>query len=77
MSYMWYTFFGASVTIIVAHLLIVVFGFNDASTMDATLLAPFLRRFAFKKKGCLLNSTETNKNLNISKRAPLQSESAL
>lgn len=44
-SYMWYTFLGAGTTIAVATICGLFFGHNDAAAVDATLVAPFLRRF--------------------------------
>lgn len=42
-SYMWYTFFGAMVTITISILCSVIWGTNDPKTIDPKLIAPFLR----------------------------------
>lgn len=69
MSYMWYTFFGAFVAIVVAHLGMLIYGRTDPDTIDTTLLAPFLRRRYTRK--------QPNKKIQLTKMAPLQSESSL
>ncbi|KAH8381946.1 hypothetical protein KR009_001131 [Drosophila setifemur] len=45
MSYMWYTTFGASITIIVALLGTLVFGKNNPNKVDPVLLTPCIRKF--------------------------------
>lgn len=45
MSYMWYTCFGTVTTIIVALLSTVVFGTNKFEDIDATLIAPCMRKY--------------------------------
>lgn len=71
MSYMWYTFFGAFVAITVAHLGILIYGRTDPNTIDPTLLAPFLRRrYTTSQPG-------KNAKIQLTKMAPLQSESSL
>ncbi|XP_017119101.1 sodium-coupled monocarboxylate transporter 2 [Drosophila elegans] len=44
-SYMWYTTFGASITIIVALLATLVFGKNNPNKVDPVLLTPCIRKF--------------------------------
>ncbi|SPP83838.1 sodium-coupled monocarboxylate transporter 1 [Drosophila guanche] len=44
-SYMWYTTFGASITIIVALLGSLAFGRNNPNKVDPVLLTPCIRRF--------------------------------
>lgn len=45
MSYMWYTCFGAVSAIIVALLSTIVFGTNSFDDIDATLIAPCIRKY--------------------------------
>lgn len=76
-SYMWYTFFGALVTIVIAHLGILIYGCSDPKTTDATLLAPFLRsRYQRKPRG-IIDSVKSIDKPKARKLAPLQSESSL
>jgi len=42
---MWYTTFGASITIIVALLGTLVFGKNNPNKVDPVLLTPCIRKF--------------------------------
>ncbi|KAH8294948.1 hypothetical protein KR018_004575 [Drosophila ironensis] len=44
-SYMWYTTFGASITIIIALLGTLVFGKNNPNKVDPVLLTPCIRKF--------------------------------
>ncbi|XP_037051954.1 sodium-coupled monocarboxylate transporter 1 [Bradysia coprophila] len=48
-SYMWYTFFGAMVAIIVASIWTCIFGGNDPADVDSSLLTPLIRN-RFRKK---------------------------
>lgn len=43
MSYMWYTCFGAVVTILIALILTPVFGHNRAKDIDPSLITPYIR----------------------------------
>lgn len=43
-SYLWYTFFGALITIVVSTMVSFVCGFNDPRQLDPKLLAPCIRR---------------------------------
>lgn len=43
-SYIWYTLFGALITITVATIVSAISGFNDPVKMDPKLFAPFVRR---------------------------------
>lgn len=45
MSYMWYTCFGAVTTIVIALLSTVVFGTNKFDEIDASLIAPCIRKY--------------------------------
>lgn len=49
MSYMWYTFFGAMVAILVACIWTLIFGGNDPADIDSSLLTPMIRN-RFRKK---------------------------
>lgn len=76
-SYMWYTFFGASVAILVAHLAMVVFGQTDRDATDPVLIAPFLRKFYTPEKPQILPDDQPAKcRVQLAKLAPLQDESA-
>ncbi|KAH8246839.1 hypothetical protein KR032_001861 [Drosophila birchii] len=44
-SYMWYTTFGASITIVVALLGTLIFGKNNPNKVDPVLLTPCIRKF--------------------------------
>ncbi|KAG4065705.1 hypothetical protein HA402_012383 [Bradysia odoriphaga] len=48
-SYMWYTFFGAMVAIIVACIWTCIFGGNDPADVDSSLLTPLIRNRFHKK----------------------------
>lgn len=48
-SYMWYTFFGAMVSIIVAGIWTCIFGGNDPADVDPSLLTPWIRN-RFQRK---------------------------
>ncbi|KAG5681246.1 hypothetical protein PVAND_010697 [Polypedilum vanderplanki] len=52
-SYLYYAPLGSSIVIITAFLLSFIFGFQDSSTVDSRLLAPFLRKY--------INSNESRK----------------
>lgn len=43
-SYLWYTLFGALITITVSLIVSAIVGFNDPRKMDPKLFAPFVRR---------------------------------
>lgn len=43
-SYLWYTLFGALITITVSFIISLISGFNDPHKMDPKLFAPFVRR---------------------------------
>lgn len=43
-SYLWYTFFGALITIVVSTIVSFISGFNDPRQLDPKLLAPCIRR---------------------------------
>lgn len=43
-SYLWYTLFGAMITITVATIVSAITGFNDPQKMNPNLFAPFVRR---------------------------------
>lgn len=43
-SYLWYTLFGALITIAVSVIVSFISGFNDPRKMDAKLFAPFIRK---------------------------------
>lgn len=76
MSYMWYTFFGAAVTVIVAHVFIVVYGRTEADSTDATLIAPFLRKYYTKKKPQILPDDQPHRcAVFLEKITPLDDES--
>lgn len=47
MSYMWYTCFGAMVTIILSFIFSLIWGLNDPKTIDSKLIAPQLRKFIY------------------------------
>lgn len=49
-SYLWYTFIGAMVTIIVSLIASFLMGANDPQNMDPKLFAPFVRRILERKK---------------------------
>lgn len=83
---MWYTFFGTSVAIAVAHLSAVAFGFNDPADIDAALVAPFLRE-RWVRKGRPLPphilgddscaaAGDARSRVVLSRVAPLKDESA-
>lgn len=55
-SYMWYTCFGAVVTILVALCSVPCYGWNDPNTIDKKLLAPMIRRF-FRKNDHINDET--------------------
>lgn len=44
-SYLWYTFLGALITIAVAVIVSAISGFNDPNEMDPRLFAPCIRRY--------------------------------
>jgi hypothetical protein len=49
MSYLYYTGFGAIVTLAVGMLSCLIFGTEDTSKIDPMLLAPFIRKYFTKK----------------------------
>lgn len=50
MSFMYYCVTGCILTILLSLLASLKFGFNDVSTMDPNLLAPFMRKFTLRKE---------------------------
>lgn len=59
-SYLWYTFFGALISIIIALAVSYVTGFNRLSDMDPNLVAPFLRKYIKKSKPQFANNQVKN-----------------
>lgn len=56
-SYMWYTFVGAVFTMLVSLISsILLFGFNDPSTISSELVTPFLRNKFAKEKESPINT---------------------
>lgn len=75
---MWYTFFGASVAVLVAHLAMMFFGQTDRDATDPNLIAPCLRRFyAPKRPPHILPDDQAAKcRVELARVAALQDESA-
>jgi solute carrier family 5 (sodium-coupled monocarboxylate transporter), member 8/12 len=48
-SYLYYTFLGSSIVVIVSTILSCIIGFQDTSEVDPRLLAPFLRNYMSSK----------------------------
>lgn len=59
-SYLWYTFMGAMVTIIVSVIASFIMGANDPLKMDSKLFAPFVRRILERKKSRLMDVKMNN-----------------
>lgn len=66
MSYMWYTCFGAVVTIIIAIFTIPFYGWNESGSIDKTLIAPMIRKY-FNDKKCDTNNTKLDTIIDESK----------
>lgn len=58
-SYLWYTFVGAAITIIIAVIVSFLFGANKPKDMNPKLLAPFVRRMIWGKD--VMNSDDAKK----------------
>jgi solute carrier family 5 (sodium-coupled monocarboxylate transporter), member 8/12 len=48
-SYLYYTFLGSSIVVVVSTILSCIIGFQDTSEVDPRLLAPFLRNYVASK----------------------------
>lgn len=59
-SYLWYTFFGAVITIVISLIVSYITGFNRVSDMDPKLLAPFMRKYIKPSKVHFANNQVKN-----------------
>lgn len=58
MSYVWYTLFGAIITLIAAMIISCITGSTDFTKLNPLCLSPVIRKYFIEKKRQLLNGTE-------------------